>query len=215
MTPEEQLLKETEDIVNGAAGEMSKLQTQEHQRMMPHFRQYADNMLKEQGRDTGGVHVFVIRNADEHDPEAHNPLNLDDGTTGHMSPMHTFDDIDQAVDHMKAMPAAVLFNEYRKSVNNQCAVYVVSGDIGILYCQTKLTVQKQLPNGDSLMETASIAVDHPDNFFDKLGLSVNHKMLTTAVLALYELGKVAEHNTPETYAVMVKRLMEQMESDDE
>lgn len=215
MSPEEQILKETEQIVNGYAEDMSKRQTIEHQRMMPYFRRYADNVLSHHGKDANGVYLFVITEADEQDPMADNPLELNDGTTGQMSPMFTFNDIDEAVEHMSSMPAAVLFNELRKSHEGKVAVYIRAGKVSALYGQYKLTLDKQLLNGDHLVETASLSGDDPKEFFDKMGIDAKHKMLSGALLSMCELGKIAETRTPETYKVMVKRIGGMMEEDDE
>lgn len=214
MTPEEQILKETEQIVDGYADEMSKRQTLEHQRMMPYLRQYADEMIANEGEDSHGIHLFVISQT-EKDDEAHNPLNLNDGSTGRMSPMYTFDDIDDAVENLKSMPSAILFNEFRKGLDDKVAVYVRAGKFNALYTQNKLTIDRQLPNGDSMVNTASITDDEPEQFFSATDIGTKHKMLSLALLTFCELGRVAERQTPETYKLMAKRIADRMEGDDE
>jgi len=216
MTPEEQILKDTEAILNGCADEISNAQTREHQRIMPHFKKWADNLITEQNRNQSGIHLFVITESEDKHAEADNPLSLTDGVTSEFTPMFTFDDIDEAVHHMMAMPSAVLFNEFRKQNDSRCAVYLRAGMFNVLYGQHKLTVHKQLPNGESLTETADIAVhDKPDEFFGKLKMSQKYRMLSTALMAMYEMGKIAEKNTPETYGVMLKRLSKDFDGDDE
>ena len=213
MTPEEEaVLQEASKVLEQASDDISKKQTEEHQKMMPHFGVYAKELIANSGDDPNGIHLFVLTEAGEVQPDAHNPLGLtSDAIGGRMSKYFTFTDIDEAREMMTTLPAAILFNEYMKTVNNHVALYVCgNGDISLLYCQGKLTVHRQIAGGETVTDTANIRKEEPNPFFNRVSVDEKHKMLATAMVYLAETGKVAERNTPSAYALMLRRTLESM-----
>lgn len=214
---EEALLKETEKVVNEAGEQMNKRHTREHQKMMPHFSRYAKELVAESDSDPNGIHLFVIQTSNEGREKADNPLGLTgDSFVGEFHKYFTFSDLDEARELMTQMPASVLFNEFMKQQHGMVALYIQGNHgINMMYCQGKLTVHRQLPNGDSVTDTADIRKEQPDPFFERVSIDQKHRMLATALVFLTETGKVAEANTPGTYKLMVKRLKQSLEQDDE
>jgi hypothetical protein len=221
MTDEEAVINEAEQVVNDEMERRQAHQIKEHQAMMPFLASYATDSIAQADRDPNGIHLFVLQQASEGDVnKADNPLGmaLEESTVGEMIPWFTFPDIAEATSSMSTPVSAVLFNEVRKQRSTAAsgiAVYLkVSDKVQFLYCAGKLTVTQIQPNGDPMTKTAVIGQQDPHEFFQTLPITVEQKALIGALVSMAEMGKFLETQQPETYKLMLKRTIDDLESDE-
>lgn len=217
MTDEEQILKSLEDLVNEAQEKIRKEQISHHQRSMPFFKSQAAKDTE--GMESGGLHLFVLAEA-ETVPDGvtlENPLGLTDDDhyqNAVFHHFHRFDDTEQAVALMMDLKAAVVAHHAREG--HQIGYFLVYDDSTcLLYAAAKLTIHKSVSPTESITFTADINRDEPEEFFAKAQVSDDIKRLAAAVMFFAEGGAEFKQNMPDTYDLMVKRILDDIGEGDE
>ena len=225
MTDEEAVIKAAEETLQEAIEQSRKNQIKEHQQMMPYMVQYASELVAQSDDDPNDIHLFVITQTEDGDyDKAHNPLSMpsdpNESMVGDFTKWYSFGDLQEAIDSMGTPTSAILFNELRKQNTKPgtgMAVYAkVSDKFQMLYISGLLTVTRIQPNGDPMTKTARVDDDDPHNFFESLtGVTKDEKMLCGAVMAMCEMGGIMERQQPETYSLMLRRVRQELEGEDD
>ena len=67
-----------------------------------------------------------------------------------------------------------------------------------------------------MTKTARVDDDDPHNFFESLtGISKEEKMLCGSLMAMCEMGGIMERQQPETYKLLLKRTVSELEDGDD
>jgi hypothetical protein len=203
MTDEEQVLKSLEDLVNEAQEKMRKEQIQQHQNSMAYFRTTAAKHTE--GMEAGGLHLFVIAQAGEV-PEGvtpEDPLGLGDSPDQQhlvFQHFHQFDNPDQAVALLSDLKAAIVAHHAREG--EQLGFFMVFDDqTTLLYASAKLTIQRSVSPTENITFTADISRDL--------------KRIAAAVMFFAEGGSEFQRSMPDTYEVILKRILEGIDTEDE
>lgn len=216
MTDEEQVLKSLEDLVNEAQEKMRKEQIQQHQNSMAYFRTTAAKHTE--GMEAGGLHLFVIAQAGEV-PEGvtpEDPLGLGDSPDQQhlvFQHFHQFDNPDQAVALLSDLKAAIVAHHAREG--EQLGFFMVfDNQTTLLYASAKLTIQRSVSPTENITFTADISRDQPEEFFDKVQASDDLKRIAAAVMFFAEGGSEFQRSMPDTYEVILKRILEGIDTED-
>ncbi len=225
MTDEEAVIKAAEETLQEAIEQSRKNQIKEHQQMMPYMAQYASELVAQSDDDPNGVHLFVINeNIDGDFDKAHNPLSMpsdpNESMVGDFTKWYSFGDLKEAIGAMGTSTSAILFNELRKQnvkPGTGMALYAkVSDKFQILYISGLLTITHIQPNGDPMTKTANVHEHDPYEFFESLGtITKDEKMVCGALMAMCEMGGIMEKQQPETYKLMLNRVRQELEGEDD
>jgi hypothetical protein len=219
MTEEEKaVLAEAEQVIKDALEQRSKAQSDEHVRAMPHLYKMAQQLIAQCPKPDSPIHLFILRESEnEVDPDSLiNPLGIDrqDGgaITAEFSHAYSWDNFQEAADHLRNPIASILFNEARKALGGQALFLVTKDKLCANYTAHKLTLSRAVM-GDEMMtwHTSTVRDSDPKAFFEKCQATSDEALLVTSLIAMGEQARLMEQDNPTVYQVMLKRIKQQME----
>ena len=211
MTDEEQVFKSLKDLFTEAETKMRRERRELHEKALVFFRNEAVKHMAD--KEPGGLHMFLIATVDKEvvppDAVVLDPLGLNEEphVHCHFGYFYRFETTEEAVTMLSDIRSAV--TSHHASEGHQHGYFMVLDQkTYLLYIGQKLSIHTIVSPLESLTFTAEIDKDEPEEFFAKCEATDDIKKLSAALMFFTEAGAEFRERMPETYDLILKRILE-------